>query len=60
VWFTEKGYDGATRLYPLADLSPRDDEAVGRRYLSGRYGATPIIAPEEFTEVGVSAASESR
>jgi predicted ATPase len=60
VWFTEKGHDGATRLYPLADLSPRGDEAVGRRYLAGRYGATPIIAPQEFTEVGASAASESR
>ena len=58
VWFTEKAFDGATRLYPLADLSPRGDEAISRRYLAGRYGATPIIAPEEFTEVGLAAADE--
>jgi uncharacterized protein len=51
VWFTEKAPDGATRLYSLADLNPRNDEAVGRRYLAGRYGATPIVAPEEFAEV---------
>jgi predicted ATPase len=58
VWFTEKVYDGSTRLYPLAELSPRSDEAIGRRYLVGRYGATPIISPQEFTEVGASAAGE--
>ena len=58
VWFTEKGHDGATRLYPLADLSPRSDEAIGRRYLAGRYGATPILAAEEFAEVALSAAGE--
>jgi hypothetical protein len=59
VWFTEKSYDGATRLYPLADLSPRSDEAIGRRYLAGRYGATPILAREEFAEVALSAVGES-
>ena len=58
VWFTEKGQDGASRLYPLSDLSPRSDEAIGRRYLAGRYGATPILAAEEFTEVALSAAGE--
>jgi hypothetical protein len=56
VWFTEKDNDGATRLYPLADLSPRNDEAIERRYRTGRYGATPILAPQEFTEAALSAA----
>ncbi|MFZ2058664.1 MAG: AAA family ATPase [Acidimicrobiales bacterium] len=51
VWFSEKLPDGATRLYPLSDLNPRKEEAVGRRYLAGRYGATPIIASEEFAEI---------
>lgn len=55
VWFAEKGNDGATRLYPLADLSPRRDEAIGRRYLSGRYGAVPIVTRQEFSEVAASA-----
>jgi uncharacterized protein len=59
IWFTEKGQDGASRLYPLSDLSPRSDEAIGRRYMAGRYGATPILAAEEFTEVALSAAGES-
>jgi uncharacterized protein len=48
VWFTEKHADGSTRLYPLTDLAPRKDEAIGRRYLSGRYGALPIVSSHEF------------
>jgi hypothetical protein len=60
VWFTEKSHDGVSRLYALSDLSPRSDEAIGRRYLAGRYGATPILAAEEFAEVALSAAGERR
>jgi hypothetical protein len=60
VWFTEKSHDGVSRLYALSGLSPRSDEAIGRRYLAGRYGATPILAAEEFAEVALSAAGESR
>lgn len=48
VWFTEKRADGSTRLYALADLDPRREEAVSRRYLAGRYGATPILSRQEF------------
>lgn len=48
VWFTEKRDDGSTRLYSLTDLDPRKDEAIGRRYLAGRYGATPILSRAEF------------
>ena len=48
IWFTEKRGDGSTRLYPLADLDPRREEAIGRRYLAGRYGATPILSRQEF------------
>lgn len=51
VWFTEKSDAGATRLYPLADLDPRREEAVGKRYLAGRYGATPILSRQEFAAV---------
>jgi predicted ATPase len=60
VWFTEKAHDGATMLYSLADLSPRGDEAIGRRYLAGRYGAVPILASEEFTDVTTGAAGEDQ
>jgi AAA15 family ATPase/GTPase len=48
IWFTDKRADGSTRLYPLSDLDPRKEEAVGRRYLSGRYGAVPILSRQEF------------
>jgi uncharacterized protein len=48
VWFTEKRADGSTHLYPLSDLDPRKEEAIGRRYLAGRYGAVPILSRQEF------------
>jgi hypothetical protein len=50
VWFTEKNADGGSRLYPLSDLDPRKEEAIGRRYLAGRYGGKPIILRSEFAE----------
>ena len=59
VWFTEKLHDGSTRLYPLTDLSPRKAEAVTRRYLDGRYGATPIISDSEFDVLAVKVATGS-
>ena len=48
IWFTDKRADGSTRLYPLSDLDPRKEEAIGRRYLAGRYGAIPILSHQEF------------
>lgn len=48
IWFTEKRNDGTTRLYPLVDLEPRKQESIGKRYLAGRYGATPILSHNEF------------
>jgi hypothetical protein len=48
VWFTEKDLDGSSRLYPLKDFGPRKNEAIGRRYLHGRYGATPVLSQQEF------------
>ena len=43
IWFTEKGADQATRLYPLTSFSPRKGEALERGYLAGRYGAVPFF-----------------
>ena len=48
IWFTEKRGDGSTRLYSLMELEPRKQEAIGKRYLAGRYGATPILSHGEF------------
>ncbi len=43
VWFTEKDRHQTTRLYPLTDFSPRENEAWERGYLIGRYGAVPFF-----------------
>jgi AAA15 family ATPase/GTPase len=43
IWFVEKGDDGASKLYPLTDFKPRNNEALERGYLHGRYGALPIL-----------------
>jgi len=43
VWFTEKAPDGSTAVYPLVDFRPRRDEALGRRYMQGRFGAVPVV-----------------
>lgn len=43
IWFTEKGNDGATRLFPMTDFRARKHENLERGYLQGRYGAVPSI-----------------
>ena len=48
IWFTEKDEHSSTRLYPLSDYKPRKDEAIQKGYLSGRYGAIPIIKKFEL------------
>lgn len=45
VWFTEKTTDGAVELFSLAEFPNRKADNVARRYLSGRYGAVPRLAP---------------
>lgn len=48
VWFMEKDASKATRLYPLSDFSPRENEAVERGYLNGRYGGIPFLKDLDF------------
>jgi uncharacterized protein len=50
VWFSEKGDDGATSLVALADYSPRKQEDLSGRYLSGRYGGVPLVTHREFVD----------
>lgn len=51
IWFTEKGLDQSTKLYPLSDFSPRKKEALERGYLAGRYGAIPFLSnPPSFAD----------
>ena len=48
IWLTEKSRDGGTTLYPMAEFGPKGEEALGRRYLQGRYGGVPVLNPAEF------------
>ncbi|RJQ71501.1 ATP-binding protein [Pseudonocardiaceae bacterium YIM PH 21723] len=48
VWFTEKRADGVTDLYALEEFPTRKSDNIERRYLQGRYGAVPMISPEEL------------
>jgi len=47
IWFTEKNADQASVLFPLTEFAPRKNEAFERGYLSGRYGAVPILKKSE-------------
>lgn len=46
IWFVEKNLENATELYPLSDFKIRNDEAFGKGYLQGRYGAIPYFVGE--------------
>src|ERR1035441_9407689 len=48
IWFTEKGNDATSHLYPLSDFKPRRQENLQNGYLQGRYGAIPFINPDAF------------
>ena len=49
VWFTEKGEQGISKLYSLADFVDesgtriRKDESYEKNYLIGKYGAIPTL-----------------
>ena len=56
IWFAEKDRDGISEIYALSDYILEDDKSSGRKvrndatynkdYLTGRYGAIPVL--EEF------------
>ena len=48
VWFMEKDSSSASHLYPLSDFSPRENEAIERGYLNGRYGGIPFLKDLDF------------
>lgn len=51
IWFTEKNKTGATEIYSLLEYKPRKGEALQKGYLSGRYGAIPILEDFELNEL---------
>lgn len=51
VWFTSKGRDGASELFPLSDFKPRrKGENRQKRYLTGSYGAIPELSMRLFEQ----------
>jgi uncharacterized protein len=47
IWFTQKRTDQSTELYPLTDFHVRNDLAIDKAYLDGRFGAVPFIPSDE-------------
>lgn len=48
IWFVEKDANGATKLFPLSEFSPRKGrENLEASYLDGRYGALPYVGKLE-------------
>jgi len=43
IWFIDKDRDQSSVLQPLTDFSPRKGENLESGYLTGRYGAIPIL-----------------
>lgn len=43
IWFTEKTQQAATDLYSLAEIKVRNDAALEKNYIQGRYGAIPFL-----------------
>lgn len=53
IWFTQKRPDQSTELYSLSDFKVRNDLAIDKAYLDGRFGAVPFISDEDdFMSVG--------
>jgi uncharacterized protein len=47
IWFTQKRLDQSTELYSLSDFKERNDLAIDKAYLDGRFGAIPFISDDE-------------
>jgi len=49
VWFCNKAKEQSTSIYPLTDFSPRKGvENLEKAYLTGRYGALPLISTLDY------------
>lgn len=47
IWLTEKQRNGSTLLFPLSDYKVRNDMAIDKAYLDGRFGAVPVLPDAE-------------
>lgn len=50
IWLVEKDNEQASRLVALTEFSPRKHEALGKGYLSGRYGGIPFFSNDLVAE----------
>ena len=50
IWFTNKAKDGISSLYSLSDFKVRNDASFEKDYLSGSFGAIPILQDYSFEE----------
>jgi len=50
IWFTEKDDSQQTNLYPLTDMTARNDLRIEKGYLQGRFGGIPFLATAEVIE----------
>jgi len=54
IWMVNKDKEGVSELYSLADFKDEDgnkirrDEAFAKNYLTGNYGAIPILKPMQM------------
>ncbi|MBU7596823.1 ATP-binding protein [Streptomyces sp. P38-E01] len=44
IWLTEKDADGATRVFPLSDFEPGEEEDLTSSYLTGVFGGVPRLS----------------
>jgi hypothetical protein len=58
VWLVEKGVDGSSSMHHLTEFSPRRQNALGRRYLSGQFGGLPSITDHQFDQAVLDALSK--
>lgn len=42
IWFIDRTVKDGSRLYPLSEFKPRQNESFLRGYLGGRYGGIPV------------------
>jgi uncharacterized protein len=42
VWFVDRTTEEGSKLYPLSEFRPRQNESFLRGYLGGRYGGIPV------------------
>ncbi|MHC1779111.1 MAG: ATP/GTP-binding protein [Bacteroidales bacterium] len=51
VWFVEKGDDGSSKLYSLADFNFRKELSYYNAYKQGKFGAIPNLEEENLAKV---------